>query len=357
MSARMLVHIRTGDISVNIVAVGDDPSVRATARQMQESVRAHIEQHYSTDITPRTEVSFNNTDGLRDSALNDDSSDNAVSRRSRNGAGEPSDAGRAAGEGNAVPGKDRDASRAKEGALASGQDAPVDRKVAPVDGKAAPVDGKAAPVDGKAAPVDVKATPVDKQDASATRQDAPANEQAAPIDGQAAPIGGQAAFVDKQATSSSERDAPKNEEGISADRQDAPPDGQNVPASGQAAAADGQDTSDDEDSPGDNEDANVAANNRFVCQFCNKLYTKKAVMNQHVMDRHVGKRCHWPGCGFTAATEPGLLQHFHKHQRDAVAQGVPKKKCPWPNCPKTYSRGDSVQRCVKRHNMEAARGQ
>ncbi|KAJ8123651.1 hypothetical protein O1611_g9542 [Lasiodiplodia mahajangana] len=119
----------------------------------------------------------------------------------------------------------------------------------------------------------------------------------------------------------------------------------------------------DEDAPGE-DDVDILRNKevahvpatRYPCPSCKKLYKKKSVVATHVLDRHVGTKCYWPGCGFTTATEAELCRHFCKHQRDAVEKGVAGKKCPWPDCPKTFSRGDSVQRCVKRHNIDVAKG-
>jgi hypothetical protein len=104
----------------------------------------------------------------------------------------------------------------------------------------------------------------------------------------------------------------------------------------------------------DNEDPETEGtpSNSFPCNACEKVFTNKRTLKTHVSDRHVGTQCHWPGCGYTTTDELNLIHHFHEHQRDAVEQGFDKKKCPWPGCPKTYSRGDSVQRCIKRHNAQ-----
>ncbi|KAI0103217.1 hypothetical protein GGR51DRAFT_573393 [Nemania sp. FL0031] len=95
----------------------------------------------------------------------------------------------------------------------------------------------------------------------------------------------------------------------------------------------------------------------FTCRHCGSSSCQtKSALEQHIKDRHIGTWCYWPGCGFTTNAESGLIKHFIEHQRQAIGAGVAREKCPWPNCPKTYSRQDTVQRCIKRHNREAPRG-
>lgn len=94
----------------------------------------------------------------------------------------------------------------------------------------------------------------------------------------------------------------------------------------------------------------------FQCSHCSKVFTKNIILKAHINDRHVGRVCHWPRCGTSAFTEHGLIQHFLEHQHRANAEGVDPRVCPWPGCGKKFSRKDTVQRCIKRHNNKARRG-
>ncbi|KAI3336837.1 hypothetical protein HD806DRAFT_474943 [Xylariaceae sp. AK1471] len=93
---------------------------------------------------------------------------------------------------------------------------------------------------------------------------------------------------------------------------------------------------------------------RFACRRCPRIYTRKITLEQHIRDRHCGTRCYWPRCGTTTTTEAELLQHPSDHQKHA--RGVLPTTCPWPGCGKVFGRGDTVQRCLKRHNRLARRG-
>ncbi|KAI0964739.1 hypothetical protein F4678DRAFT_455005 [Xylaria arbuscula] len=56
-------------------------------------------------------------------------------------------------------------------------------------------------------------------------------------------------------------------------------------------------------------------------------------------------------------SEAALRLHFSDHQKIAVAAGVAAEtECVWPGCGKAFSRCDTVQRCLKRHNLRARRG-
>ncbi|KAI1117965.1 hypothetical protein F5Y14DRAFT_447375 [Nemania sp. NC0429] len=90
----------------------------------------------------------------------------------------------------------------------------------------------------------------------------------------------------------------------------------------------------------------------FHCPNCPKLFTKHSTMQTHIADRHVGMRCYFPGCGVTTNTELGMIEHFLQHQRLAIEGGGEPTVCPWPGCGKNFSRKDTVQRCIKRHNNE-----
>ncbi|KAK5634155.1 hypothetical protein RRF57_009869 [Xylaria bambusicola] len=96
---------------------------------------------------------------------------------------------------------------------------------------------------------------------------------------------------------------------------------------------------------------------QFVCRRCGKVFMKNSVLKRHVEDRHCGTRCYFPGCGSTTATEHALLIHLTVHQKEAVEQqGLDDTVCPWPGCGKTFSRYDTVLRCLKRHTLTAPRG-
>ncbi|KAI1132399.1 hypothetical protein F5Y10DRAFT_261107 [Nemania abortiva] len=129
----------------------------------------------------------------------------------------------------------------------------------------------------------------------------------------------------------------------------AAPGGGNGPRANAPNGGDEHDSN--EDAPGE-EDDTYEQSPIFTCRLCRKRYAKNNSLSLHFADRHVGTRCHWPGCGFRSVGETGLLHHFQQHQRDAIENGVARETCPWPACGKTFSRGDSVQRCIKRHNVE-----
>ncbi|KAI1174934.1 hypothetical protein F4777DRAFT_579524 [Nemania sp. FL0916] len=76
--------------------------------------------------------------------------------------------------------------------------------------------------------------------------------------------------------------------------------------------------------------------------------------HRHIMDRHVGTRCLWPGCHATTANETDLLRHLWDHQAPEINRGTLPTECPWPNCGKSFTRKDTVRRCIKRHNGHAA---
>ncbi|KAI1117966.1 hypothetical protein F5Y14DRAFT_447376 [Nemania sp. NC0429] len=94
----------------------------------------------------------------------------------------------------------------------------------------------------------------------------------------------------------------------------------------------------------------------FHCSQCPKAFAKRSVLVRHIGDRHVGCQCYWPGCGTRALTDWDLTAHFWQHQREAVEQGADPVACPWPGCTKSFSRRDTVQRCIKQHNASAPRG-
>ncbi|KAI1815365.1 hypothetical protein GGS20DRAFT_342129 [Poronia punctata] len=94
----------------------------------------------------------------------------------------------------------------------------------------------------------------------------------------------------------------------------------------------------------------------LACRRCGRRYRKRAALSTHMSDAHNGRMCYWAGCGGVSATEADLHAHFRMHQQDAVAAGQSRTACPWPGCDKSFSRGDSVLRCIKRHNRDAPRG-
>ncbi|KAI0876015.1 hypothetical protein GGS24DRAFT_514698 [Hypoxylon argillaceum] len=112
----------------------------------------------------------------------------------------------------------------------------------------------------------------------------------------------------------------------------------------------------EEENEAPNEDHNEP--HGLECHHCGKPYENKRALGTHIRDRHVGRICYWPGCGYTAATEWDLTDHFHEHQREAIRFGIDKKRCPWPGCTRAlvHTRSDTVQRCIKRHNRLAPRG-
>ncbi|KAI1426572.1 hypothetical protein F5Y12DRAFT_741536 [Xylaria sp. FL1777] len=93
----------------------------------------------------------------------------------------------------------------------------------------------------------------------------------------------------------------------------------------------------------------------FVCPRCPQEYEKKSNLVKHCQDRHPGTRCNFPHCGTITATEHELIAHFVLHQQLGESEGLRPEQCPWPDCGKVFSRADTVQRCIKRHNRAAHR--
>ncbi|KAI0432061.1 hypothetical protein F5Y09DRAFT_354268 [Xylaria sp. FL1042] len=98
------------------------------------------------------------------------------------------------------------------------------------------------------------------------------------------------------------------------------------------------------------------SSSQFSCRYCSRTYDRQAPLTQHIEDRHCGTRCYFPGCGEKFETEGGLLKHFRDHQKEGLDIGLSEVTCPWPECGIEYSRRDTVQRCIKRHNRQAPRG-
>ncbi|KAI0907557.1 hypothetical protein F4823DRAFT_549818 [Ustulina deusta] len=95
----------------------------------------------------------------------------------------------------------------------------------------------------------------------------------------------------------------------------------------------------------------------FVCQDCGRTYNTLGPLKQHMDDRHCGTRCYFPGCTITTHTEEQLLFHFRDHQQEGIDDGMSTLACPWPGCSKSFSRTDTVQRCIKKHNRRAHAGE
>ncbi|KAI1132402.1 hypothetical protein F5Y10DRAFT_293502 [Nemania abortiva] len=109
-----------------------------------------------------------------------------------------------------------------------------------------------------------------------------------------------------------------------------------------------------EDSPTGNDEGHADPSPAvFPCDRCSKVFKDKGVLRQHRSDSHVGTRCYFPTCTFTADEELKLRNHFCEHQRDWINRGESETRCPWPGCTKNFSRKDTVQRCIKAHNKRA----
>ncbi|KAI1819846.1 hypothetical protein F4861DRAFT_546351 [Xylaria intraflava] len=92
------------------------------------------------------------------------------------------------------------------------------------------------------------------------------------------------------------------------------------------------------------------------CPHCPKKYRgadAQGNLGTHIKDNHIGTECQWPGCSATTGTEKALGDHLRKHLKDAIEAGASPLNCPWPGCTKSFSRNDTIMRCLKAHNRRA----
>ncbi|KAH8195671.1 hypothetical protein TruAng_010154 [Truncatella angustata] len=100
----------------------------------------------------------------------------------------------------------------------------------------------------------------------------------------------------------------------------------------------------------------AAATLIYSCNECSKTFSNVMKFKQHLLEVHVGTKCHWAGCRFEAVDERDLDRHLIKHNKPSikhVVDGAEKVQCLWPGCGQLYTTTGSLNRHTRRHQVKA----
>ncbi|KAK7751217.1 hypothetical protein SLS62_006903 [Diatrype stigma] len=104
-----------------------------------------------------------------------------------------------------------------------------------------------------------------------------------------------------------------------------------------------------------------AGSGEHVCHACNKSgFDNASTLNVHLSECNVGSVCLFPvgagPCGFKAEPRRRLVDHLTQvHHAQPVRGADGRFACPWPGCENSTKLDQGVRRCIRRHQVSAAK--